>query len=123
MPPSSNMLDQNQSIRSQTLQQEVPVYVLRASNAKARLCAIVAGGLFLGFLVSLPLARKSLPHIDAFIPMIDSVLLLGDLVTATLLARADAGRAHGATDRNRSEPERRSRLKLSPIECNCSRFC
>lgn len=67
------------------LQQEVLVYVRRASRAQARLCAMVAGTLFLGFLVSLPLAHKSLPHIDAFVPVIDSILVFGNLVTATLL--------------------------------------
>jgi signal transduction histidine kinase len=67
------------------LQQQVLVYVRRASHAQVRLCAIVAGALLLAFLVCWPLASRPLPRIDAFVPMIDSVLLFGDLVTATLL--------------------------------------
>lgn len=58
---------------------------LPPSRAQARACAVVAVALLLAFLATLPFASVPLPHLHAFIPIVDTALILGDLITASLL--------------------------------------
>lgn len=66
-------------------QEELLVYVRRASPSQVRIAAVAAFALFVAFAVSLPYARVELPKIHSFIPVVDTVLMFGDSVTAILL--------------------------------------
>src|SRR5262245_29815764 len=50
-----------------------------------RKALLVAMLLVAAFLASLPFRRAGLPHVNAFIPVVDTMLLLGDMLTAALL--------------------------------------
>src|SRR5262245_13280922 len=58
---------------------------LPPSRVQARACAGVALLLLVASLATIPFASAELPHIDAFIPIVDTTLVLGDVITASLL--------------------------------------
>src|SRR5262245_24700298 len=58
---------------------------LPPSRVQARACAGVALLLLIASLATIPFASVQLPHIDAFIPIVDTALVLGDVITASLL--------------------------------------
>jgi signal transduction histidine kinase len=67
------------------LNREPLLYNLRPTAAQIRTTSLVASLTVIGFLATLPFARLQLGRIDAFIPVVDSLLFLGDLIIATLL--------------------------------------
>jgi signal transduction histidine kinase len=63
-----------------------------------RLSLVVVGVLFALLLVILPLRAIQLAEVPAFIPVIDSIMLVGELITATLLyAQASVFRSRALT--------------------------
>lgn len=65
--------------------EDLLVYVRRASRTQIATGAAVAALLFAAFLAALPFLHTPLPRYHATIPVIDTVLLLGDGITATIL--------------------------------------
>lgn len=63
-----------------------------------RFSLAIVGLLFVGVLVVLPMRDVRLREIDAFIPMIDAIMFVGELITATLLfAQAAVFRSRALT--------------------------
>jgi signal transduction histidine kinase len=63
-----------------------------------RLSIAVVGLMFAAFFLTLPVRNLPLPRIDAFIPMIDAVMFVGELIIATLLyAQASVFRSRALT--------------------------
>ena len=63
-----------------------------------RLSLAMVGLLFAAFFVILPMRNIRLAEIDAFIPVIDSIMLVGELIIATLLyAQAAVFRSRALT--------------------------
>ena len=63
-------------------------FLLSASSPtrdQKKLAGAVALALLLCFLATLPLIHRQLPRHDAFIPIVDSVIFLNDLIVAVLL--------------------------------------
>ena len=59
---------------------------------------VIVGVLFAAFLLVLPVREIPLREIDAFVPTIDAVMFVGDLITATLLyAQAAVFRSRALT--------------------------
>jgi signal transduction histidine kinase len=58
---------------------------LPPSDEQVRAALTVAVLLFVAFLITLPFGDVQLARVDAFIPIVDTVLFLGDLITAALL--------------------------------------
>lgn len=76
-------------------QDDLLLYIRRASRTQVNSCLIVAGLLFCAFLIILPYAARPLPHFASFIPALNSALLFCDAVTATfLLSQAFILRSH-----------------------------
>jgi signal transduction histidine kinase len=83
--------------------EEPLLYVRRASRNQIAVCLAMAGLLFTAFIMTLPFATIPLPRSNAFVPVVSTVLILGDGVTAALLfsqaavlrSRALAGLATG----------------------------
>jgi len=50
-----------------------------------RLSLAMVGLLFAAFFVILPMRNIRLAEIDAFVPMVDAIMLIGELIIATLL--------------------------------------
>jgi len=65
--------------------EELLLYVRRASRAQVATSLAVAGLLFAVFVATLPFTETPLPRYNAFIPATAAVLALGDGVTAALL--------------------------------------
>jgi signal transduction histidine kinase len=61
------------------------VSALKPPVQQRRMAAAVAAALFLVFLTVLPFKDRQWPRQDAFIPIVDSILFLNDLLTAVLL--------------------------------------
>lgn len=58
---------------------------LPANHRQTRVVLIIALALLAAFVATLPFRSAQWPAIPAFIPIVDTTLLLGDLITATLL--------------------------------------
>src|SRR5215469_819920 len=56
-----------------------------ASPGHRRLALVAAGALTIAFLTVLSIGDRNLPHVAAYVPMLDALTFLGGLVTATLL--------------------------------------
>lgn len=54
-------------------------------RTQVRLSLVIAGLLFVALFVILPVRDIRLPEVEAFIPMINAIMFLGELITATLL--------------------------------------
>ena len=65
--------------------EELLLYVRRASRTQVATSVAVAGLLLAVFLATLPVADTPLPRYSAFMPVVDTVIALGDGVTAALL--------------------------------------
>jgi signal transduction histidine kinase len=61
------------------------LYRIRPGSRQILVAGLVALVLLAVFAVAVPLAKQPLPKFNAFIPVIDTFLLLGDWITATLL--------------------------------------
>lgn len=55
------------------------------SSAQRRVALVVAVALTIAFLTILSIGDRKLPYIAAYVPIVDSIMFLNDLVTATLL--------------------------------------
>lgn len=66
-------------------QGDLLLFVRTPVPAQVRLVSVLAGLLFVAFLASLPFGPRPLAKIPSFIPVVDTGLLLGDVLTATLL--------------------------------------
>jgi signal transduction histidine kinase len=63
-----------------------------------RLSLVVVGLMFVAFLLTLPVRNLRLPQVDAFVPMIDAIMFVGELIIATLLyAQASVFRSRALT--------------------------
>jgi signal transduction histidine kinase len=63
-----------------------------------RLSLVVVGAMLAAVLLTLPVRNAPLARIDAFIPMIDAIMFVGELITATLLyAQASIYRSRALT--------------------------
>jgi signal transduction histidine kinase len=67
------------------MEEQLLLSTKQPSPAQARAIGIAAAVFLVAFLASLPFRLVPLAEIRAFIPIVDTVLLLGDLLTATLL--------------------------------------
>src|SRR6187455_2093884 len=68
------------------------------SRTQIRVGIAVVGILFAGFLVAMPVRDVRLPEVNAFVPAIDAIMFVGDLITATLLyAQASVFRSRALT--------------------------
>lgn len=67
------------------LQEELFLYVRRASRGQIAISVAVFACLLVAFAATLPFSRRPLPEYNAFIPVVDTALLLGDGITATIL--------------------------------------
>src|SRR5215472_6467284 len=56
-----------------------------ASSTHRRLALVAAVALVIAFLGVLSLGDRQLPHLTAYVPIVDALMFLSDLVTATLL--------------------------------------
>src|SRR5262245_29011917 len=65
--------------------EDLLLFVRTPTRGQVRLVALLAALLLLAFLLSLPFGTRPLAKIPSFIPIVDTALLLGDLLTATLL--------------------------------------
>jgi signal transduction histidine kinase len=65
--------------------QQYLLVALAPTRSQERLALVVAGALVAALLVSLPFADQPGPRQTAFIPIVDTILCLNDLVTAALL--------------------------------------
>jgi len=65
--------------------EELLLYVRRASRTQVATSSVVAAMLFAAFLAALPFAHMPLPQYNAFVPVVDTVLFIGDGVTAAIL--------------------------------------
>ena len=68
------------------------------SRTQVRFGLAVVGALLAGFLLALPVRDVRLPEVNAFVPSIDAIMFVGDLITATLLyAQAAVFRSRALT--------------------------
>ena len=68
------------------------------NRGEIRFSLVVVGLLFALLLVILPLRAIQLAEVPSFIPVIDSIMLVGELITATLLyAQASVFRSRALT--------------------------
>ncbi len=75
----------SQSRRSLSLERPVLLSALPPTRRQEWLALAIAALLFAALLATLPLGARLLPRQDAFIPIVDTILFLSDLVTAVLL--------------------------------------
>lgn len=66
-------------------QDRLLLYDIPPSRRQTRLCLAVSAILLAVVLAILPFAETPLPRFNVFVPMVDTVLFVGDLITATLL--------------------------------------
>jgi signal transduction histidine kinase len=66
-------------------QEDLLLFIRTPTRGQVRLVSLLAALLLVAFLLSLPFGSRSLPKIPSFIPVVDTALLLGDVLTATLL--------------------------------------
>ena len=67
------------------MEKELLLYNLRPTPAQVRATLSVALLVLIAFLATLPYRNQQLARVDAFIPVFDTALFLGDWITATLL--------------------------------------
>ena len=79
-------------------QDQLGLFDTPPSRQQVRFSLFIVGLLFVALLLILPVRDLRLPQIDAFIPMIDAIMFLGEMITATLLyAQADVFRSRALT--------------------------
>ena len=79
-------------------QDQLGLFDTPPNRQQVRFSLFIVGLLFVALLLILPVRDVRLPQIDAFIPMIDAIMFLGELITATLLyAQADVFRSRALT--------------------------
>jgi signal transduction histidine kinase len=66
-------------------QEHLGLFDTPPARPQVRFCLAIVGVLIIGFLLILPVSNARLPEVDAFIPTIDAVMFLGELITATML--------------------------------------
>ena len=66
-------------------QEKLGLFDTPPDRGEIRLGFLIAGLLFAALLVILPLRAVRLPEVPSFIPVIDAIMLVGELITATLL--------------------------------------
>jgi signal transduction histidine kinase len=65
-------------------QEELFLFYRHPSRGQVKAVSVVALIVLLAFLLTLPFRRYPLPQLHAFMPIVDTILALGDLLTATL---------------------------------------
>jgi len=66
-------------------QEDLLLFVRPPTRGQVRLVFLLGALLVVAFLLSLPFGSRPLTRIPSFIPVVDTALLLGDVLTATLL--------------------------------------
>jgi signal transduction histidine kinase len=66
-------------------EQSILLSALPPTKEQNRLAVIIALVLLIAFFITLPFMRVQLPTVNAFIPIVDTILFLNDLITAALL--------------------------------------
>src|SRR5262245_62110704 len=66
-------------------QEDLLLFARTPTRGQVRSVALLAALLVVAFLFSLPFGTRPLAKISSFIPVVDTALLLGDVLTATLL--------------------------------------
>jgi len=80
------------------VQEHLGLFDTPPDRGEIRFSLVVVGLLFTLLLVILPLRAIQLAEVPSFIPVIDSIMLVGELITATLLyAQASVFRSRALT--------------------------
>jgi signal transduction histidine kinase len=86
-------------LRGETVSQDrLGLFDTPPGRRQIRLSLAVVALMFAAFFLALPYRNAPLPQIDAFIPMIDAIMFVGELIIATLLyAQASVFRSRALT--------------------------
>jgi signal transduction histidine kinase len=72
-------------VRETSDQQEFLLAALPPSQGQIRLAIGVVAALLVAFVVTAPFAKVQLPRVDAFVPALETAILINDLITSALL--------------------------------------